>query len=122
MPVSPCVYAHDYKVGDLLQDELLDIISSQEFETFRRRRRHPETIAECNGCEFLQECRGGCASRSYLWSAYGDNPIPIEDAKDPYCLRNFGSAGQCAPTTKTKQDTVLVHRVYLCTLIVDPAL
>jgi len=122
MPVSPCVYAHKYKVGNLLTDELSDIIASPEFETFRRRRESPETIAECRGCEFLEQCRGGCGSRSYLWSAYGEDPKPIEDAKDPYCLRDFGSPGQCAQTTKTKQDAVLVHRDYLCTLIVDPAL
>lgn len=122
MPVSPCVYAHKYKVGDLLTDELSDIITSPQFEAFRRRRKEPETIAECSGCEFLQQCRGGCASRSYLWSAYGENPTTVEDAKDPYCLRDFGSDGLCAPVTKTRQDTVLVHRDYLCTLIVDPSM
>lgn len=122
MPVSPCVYAHQYKVGDLLTDELSEIIASPEFGAFRKRREHPETISECSGCDILTKCRGGCASRSYLWSSYGDNPVSIEDAKDPYCLRDFGRRGKCVPVTMTRQDAVLVHRDYLCTLIVDPAL
>lgn len=121
VPVSPCVYAHDYKVGDLLKDELVDIIASPQFMAFRDRRRNPASIAECNGCEYLQQCKGGCASRAYLWSRFKLKNVPIEMARDPYCLRDFGSGLLSPPPTMTKQDIVLVHRDYLCTLIVDPS-
>lgn len=121
VPVGPCVYAHDYKVGNLLVDDLADIIRSSQFETFRERRQNPGSIRECQGCEFLEQCRGGCASRAYLWSAHEGKPIPIEDARDPYCLRDFQGQGQCPLTVKIKQNVVLVHRDYLCTLIVDPS-
>src|SRR5690606_21539907 len=41
VPVSPCVYLHDYKVGDILQDDILDIIMSEPFKEFRRRIANP---------------------------------------------------------------------------------
>ena len=120
VPVSPCVYAHDYKVGDLLKDELVDIIASPKFEAFRKRRRDPESIGECRGCEYLEQCRGGCASRAYLWSRFTGGSGSIENARDSYCLRDFGRGGLCAQPEKTGQDSVLVHRDYLCTIIVNP--
>ena len=121
VPVSPCVYAHDYKVGDLLKDDLADIIASPQFEAFRERRRNPESIGECSGCEFLQQCKGGCASRAYLWSQFEHKNVPVKSARDPYCLRDFKGEKGCVPPTMTKQDVILVHRDYLCTLIVDPS-
>lgn len=137
VPVSPCVYAHDYKVGDLLKDDLADIVMSPKFEAFRERRNNPASIKECNGCQYLEQCRGGCASRAYLWSQFQKTEVgplqeltlahskkggvSIEDAKDPYCLRDFKGEVKCALPVMTKQDTVLVHRDYLCTIIVDPS-
>ena len=70
IPVSPCVYAHDYKVGDLLTDDLADIVASPQFEAFRQRRSNPSSILECNGCQFLEQCRGGCPGSS------GSRPLP----------------------------------------------
>ncbi len=121
VPVSPCVYAHNYRVGDLLKDELSDIIASAQFELFRRRRSKPETIGECDGCTYLQQCRGGCTSRSYLWSKFEGKNIPADQARDPYCLREFKGEILSSRPQRTKQDVVLVHRDYLCTLIVDPS-
>ncbi len=123
VPVSPCVYAHDYKVRDLLRDDLVDILSSREFEAFRSRRAHPETIAECVGCEHIERCRGGCASRAYLWEKFGGNSndrgLLI---RDPYCIRNHTDADGLETRNSNKQDKLLVHRDYLCTIIVDPSL
>ena len=38
IPVSPCVYMHDYRVGDLLADDIFDIINSEQFNAFRIRK------------------------------------------------------------------------------------
>lgn len=119
--VSPCVYAHEYRVGDLLRDDLSAILGSPQFEVFRNRRSNPETINECRGCEHLLLCRGGCTSRAYLWSQFAGVNIPAQHAKDPYCLRDFTGSTTCLAPTKTKQDVLLVHRDYLCTVIVDPS-
>lgn len=120
VPVSPCVYAHDFKVGNLLKDELKDIVMSPQFETFRKRRFEPSSIGECAGCEFLEQCRGGCASRAFLWPKQQGLAGSIEDSRDPYCLRDFSGRTICPEPSLTRQDAVLVHRDYLCTLIVEP--
>ena len=119
--VSPCVYAHNYRTGDLLKDELSDIITSPPFEIFRKRRSNPETISECVECPQLLQCRGGCSSRSYLWSQFTGKNISIKNARDPYCIRAYNGNKECSVPEKTKHNTILVHRDYLCTIIVDPA-
>jgi radical SAM protein with 4Fe4S-binding SPASM domain len=120
IPVSPCVYAHDYKTGNLLTDSLSDIIKSEPFREFCKRRETPETIGGCSGCEFLKKCRGGCASRAHLYSKFQKDGIPFSDAKDPYCLRDYTGDSTIANANMVKQDLVLVHKDYLCTIIVDP--
>lgn len=38
IPVSPCVYMHDYRVGDLLKDDIFDIVNSEQFKAFKIRK------------------------------------------------------------------------------------
>ncbi len=121
VPVSPCVYAHEYKTGNLLTDDLSDIIASPKFESFRQRRRNPTSITACTGCEHLMSCGGGCTSRSYLWSQFSGGTTSLSDVKDPYCLRDNNVVTACPVPTMSRQDLTLVHRDYLCTLIVDPS-
>jgi radical SAM protein with 4Fe4S-binding SPASM domain len=123
VPVSPCVYLHDYKVGDLLQDDLADIVASPQFEAFRKRHQDPASIDGCSECRYLQECRGGCASRAYLWAKFGAEGVsrPINSIRDPYCPLAFGKSSRSKPLVMARQDAALVHRNYLCTLIVDPS-
>lgn len=121
VPLSPCVYGHAFKGGhDLLKDDLSDIIRSEEFEAFRQRRREPETIGECTGCEFLESCRGGCPSRAYLARGFEGGNEPFKDIRDPYCLRDYGAEGLSKTPDLIHQDKILVHRDYLCTLIFAP--
>jgi len=122
VPVSPCVYAHDFKIGDLLRDELAYIIQSPQFQTFRKRRIEPESIGQCAGCNHLNECRGGCASRAYLWSRFDGEGTSLTDVKDPYCFRDFNGDKKHLPVHRTKEETILVHRDYLCTMIFDPSM
>jgi len=124
VPVSPCVYVHDYKVGDLLTDDIHDIVQSPQFRTFRRRNAHPEAVAGCDGCEFLDVCRGGCAARSYLHHQFeaGSKSLFV---KDPYCLRDAkaesnGSFPAFPQNPEVPTDKILVHRDYLCTWIGKP--
>jgi radical SAM protein with 4Fe4S-binding SPASM domain len=116
IPVSPCVYLHDYKFGDLLTDDLADIIVPLQFRSFRRRNAHPEMIPGCAGCDLIDACRGGCAARSYLYHAHTTGERSLF-TKDPYCAKDVTSTHPFPqrPTLPTDKD--LVHVDYLCTWI-----
>jgi radical SAM protein with 4Fe4S-binding SPASM domain len=119
IPVSPCVYLHDYKAGDLRRDDLHDIVRSSQFRSFRRRNAHPEVIPGCDGCEFLQQCRGGCAGRSYLYNAHttGERSLFV---RDPYCPKEIRPAQPFPQRPTVPTDKRLVHMDYLCTWIGKP--
>lgn len=59
IPISPCVYLHDYKIGNLVEDDLLELVESPQFKTFRRRNRNPELIEGCQSCDIIASCGGG---------------------------------------------------------------
>lgn len=118
IPVSPCVYLHDFKVGDLLVDDLADIVRSPQFRTFRRRNRHAEMIPGCQGCQLMSRCRGGCAARGYLHRVHETGERSLF-SRDPYCPAEFGS-GRIFPHDPPIGDVQLVHRNYLCTWIGRP--
>ena len=44
IPISPCVYLHDYRAGDILVDDLYDIVRSYQFRAFRQRLANPGKI------------------------------------------------------------------------------
>ena len=124
IPVSPCVYLHDYKTGDLLVDDVWDIVYSDQFRSFRRRNRNAHLIPGCEDCSVLQSCRGGCAARSYLHELHeaGRRTLFV---KDPYCIRDQReAAGENFPpfpeNPDVPQDKILMHRDYLCTWIGQP--
>lgn len=120
IPVSPCVYLHDYKVGDLVQDNLSDIIRSPQFKTLRRRNAHPEAIPGCEDCPVIDKCRGGCAARSYLHNVHKTGTRNLF-VKDPYCPIEVAPDMNSFPQKPTIDDSVtLVHRNYLCTWIGKP--
>lgn len=119
IPVSPCVYLHDYKSGDLMKDELVDVIRSPQFQTFRRRNAHPEVILGCSNCDLIEKCRGGCASRSYLHHVHqtGERTLFV---KDPYCPKDYQPMGVFSQNPEINKDITLVHKDYLCTWIGKP--
>jgi radical SAM protein with 4Fe4S-binding SPASM domain len=124
VPVSPCVYLHDYKVGDLLTDDIFDIVNSPQFRSFRQRNANPHMIEACNGCEVIETCRGGCAARSYLHHLHeqGERSLFV---KDPYCIVDArAEMGDEFPSFPQRphvpEDKVMVHRDYLCTWIGEP--
>jgi radical SAM protein with 4Fe4S-binding SPASM domain len=119
VPVSPCVYLHDFKVGDLLVDDLHSIIHSPQFRAFRRRNGNPHMVDGCTGCELLQSCRGGCAARSYLTHLHRTRRRTLF-ARDPYCPRDENTGEVFPSLAPGEQDTRLVHQDYLCTWIGKP--
>ncbi|WP_217653560.1 radical SAM/SPASM domain-containing protein [Seinonella peptonophila] len=119
IPVSPCVYLHDYKVGNLVEDELYDIIRSPQFKTFRRRNKHPEYISGCEGCEILSICGGGCAARSYLYNLHQNGGRSLF-SRDPYCPKTINPETVFPVNPNMPDDVHLVHQDYLCTWIGRP--
>jgi radical SAM protein with 4Fe4S-binding SPASM domain len=119
IPVSPCVYLHDYKVGNLITDDLRDIIDSPQFRTFRRRNANPHVIPGCEGCHLLEKCRGGCAGRAYLHNAHSTGTRSLF-VRDPYCPREVTPADRFLQDPPLPEGVRLVHMDYLCTWIGKP--
>jgi len=120
LPISPCVYLHDYKSGDLATQEIGEILQSSPFREFRRRKGNPDMIRGCEGCSDLDVCGGGCASRAYLHSMHTDDSQRSIFIKDPYCPKdNLPECDSVNPVTFTEQED-LVHMGYLCTGIFKP--
>ena len=119
IPVSPCVYLHDFKVGDLLVDDLYSIVRSAPFQSFRRRNGNPQAIEGCAGCEHLESCRGGCAARAYLSNLHRNKQSTLF-ARDPLCPRDNAGTETYPSSTVCQSATRLVHQDYLCTWIGSP--
>jgi len=114
IPINPCVYMHDYKSGDLLTQDIFDILRSPQFLAYSNRRKAlPKQCTE-RGCEFLETCRGGCTARSYF--IYGDL-----ESKDPYCPQDYlETHGRPDLPHKPEigcHEGIRVHDNYLCTWI-----
>lgn len=114
IPVSPCVYSHNYMTGDLLRDDIFDIIASPSFAAFANRRTEIPRACRDSDCGFLDRCRGGCASRSLF--VYGNL-----DSKDPYCPQEYmtrhGSLDLPEHLEIGCDNAIRVHDNYLCTWI-----
>ena len=113
VPVSPCVYMHHFQVGDLRKDDILDIINSEKFKSFKERNTNYHKIEECKDCDRKDVCRGGCAASSY-WYNYHVNDEKNMYKKDPYC---FYEQTDTLPKPEFRKSECLVHQDYLCTWI-----
>jgi radical SAM protein with 4Fe4S-binding SPASM domain len=126
MPLSPCVYLHDKRVGDLLTENVADIISRTEFEEFRLRKANPELVAGCANCGEIGVCAGGCASRAYLHKKHETGGKERDMfAPDPYCFAKHGTRtlNQVASVQLQTHNGIEqhgVHEGYLCTGIFSP--
>ncbi len=118
VPLSPCVYSHDFRTGDLLEDPAQAIVQSEPFTRFgARRRRVPRACQEAD-CPWLEACRGGCASRA--WLVHGSL-----ETKDPYCPLDYQRDHGRPPALPTPLSIAQtagqrVHDGYLCTWIGRP--
>ena len=117
VPITPCVYLNNFSTGDLLREDVFDILASPAFD--RIRRRNAEIPAACReaDCRFVEQCRGGCAARTYF-------VVGTIDAPDPYCPLQFLAHGGQAPelpiVPNGRPARVRVHDDYLCTWIGAP--
>lgn len=119
IPVSPCVYLHDYKVGNLLKDDILDIVSSEPFKEFRRRNQNPDVIDGCKDCEYIKICGGGCAAKAYMYNLLttGNRSIYV---KEPNCPKDYKDNVDVSYFNFSNKNKSLVHMDYLCTWIGKP--
>ncbi len=116
IPVSPCVYLHDFKVGNLLEDDIIEIINSEPFKEFRRRNYNPTEIDDCKDCKYLYECGGGCSSAAYLYNKYKNNDLDFYK-KEPNCFRDLDENLKIKNIEIKSLEKNLVHMDYLCTFI-----
>lgn len=119
VPISPCVYLHDFKVGDLLTDNISELITSKAFKQFRIRNKNPNVIRGCDGCELISVCGGGCAAMAYLYNKH-KNELKTLFVKDPYCYKNVYGEKPTIKVDKIDSRPNLVHVDYLCTWIGTP--
>lgn len=118
--VSPCVYLHDYKSAyDLLEHDLIEIINSPQFRTFRQRHANPQTVEGCKGCAFLEKCGGGCVARAYLNNLHKTGKRSML-ARDPYCPLRVVPKDKFPKRPVIDTSECLVHMDYLCTWIGKP--
>ena len=116
--VSPCVYMHDFRVGNLLEDDITEIVSSKAFKDFQYRKNHYEQISMCRECELSPICRGGCFAAAYLTDKHQTGAGNLMSV-DPYCLKNTNNYMQTL-VNYTSGEKNLVHQDYLCTCILKP--
>lgn len=116
VPVSPCVYMHDYKVGNLLQDSILDIIEAEPFKEFRRRTLNYNEIKGCEKCEYKKSCGGGCAASAYLTQYWKTGKQNIY-TKEENCYKDIASECKAEDFSMNSKEHNLVHIDYLCTWI-----
>ena len=116
VPITPCVYM-ELDGGDLLTQSIEEIVESNAFVEFCKRKNDiPHECREME-CEYLKICRGGCTARSFLM--YGNY-----DSKDPYCpvavvdVANKYLKGHSLE--KIEDGSIRVHENYLCTWIGKP--
>jgi radical SAM protein with 4Fe4S-binding SPASM domain len=136
--VSPCVFLHQLKVGDLLTEELRDIVGRPEFLALAARRSQVPAACRDRDCPLLQACRGGCAARTLLHGTSREgphdppgNPGIAADLwaalhrPDPFCPADAIDAGNpdAAPlpcTLEVARESLRIHDGYLCTYIGTP--
>lgn len=119
IPVSPCVYLHDYKVGNLLENDIIEIIYSEPFKEFRRRNKNPHMIEDCKDCDLLNICGGGCTAKAYLWNYWKRGGYDIY-CKEPNCFKEYLGKLDLSSFKMNEKQPSLVHMDYLCTWIGKP--
>ncbi len=113
--ITPCVYLI-FPSGNLLSDDVENIIKNEEFSCLYNRKVAIPQFCKDIKCRYIEECRGGCASRAYLISGSLDQP-------DPYCPILYQQQGLELPSFKKielQSVGIRVHDNYLCTWIGEP--
>ncbi|MBI5077045.1 radical SAM protein [Candidatus Falkowbacteria bacterium] len=119
--VTPCVFLKGAWAGGSIKDKTLAEL--YESEPFRALRERLPNFCVQSGCEALETCRGGCASRAVLHS--GQLSLP-----DDYCpyFQNEPEKSETLALVESVRANIKfidkpktkVHDGYLCTVIVKP--
>ncbi|GAA0124007.1 MAG: radical SAM protein [Clostridium argentinense] len=118
--VSPCIYLHDFKVGDLLKDDIIDIITSEPFQNMQIRNYYYRDILDCSDCKYGEICGGGCAAQAYLTNYWRNGKRSLLTHEED-CLKFLESNIDVSNYSKIMADDgQLVHINYLCTWIGKP--
>jgi AdoMet-dependent heme synthase len=116
LSVTPCVFlsGNQWSGGKISEKNLPEIFSSRTFNNLNKRQ--PKF---CFDCLYFDMCRGGCASRSYLYCGNLNEPdafCPFANGITTEELKNIKY--KFVPKMGTEK---LVHDGYLCTMIFEPA-
>lgn len=109
--VVPCVYfTKEMENVDIRENEFEEIVNSKPFRDINNRE-----LSFCNGCEYLSNCQGGCASRAFL--EHG-----TMDAPDAFCYKVAGMENNPFADLEFeyRPEGLRVHENYLCTAIFKP--
>lgn len=63
LTVYPCTCLTDFPLGNLGHSSLHDILANEKAQSFSNY--HIREESQCNSCEFLKYCNGGCMGMSY---------------------------------------------------------
>lgn len=113
VPVSPCIYLHDFKFGNLIKDELSSILVSPPFRAFRRRYANPDAID--GSVDTLRTACGGCTARSYLHHLFSTGEKSLFK-QDPLLKIQSGFPH----VQLMHSNEVTIHQDYMCTWIGKP--
>jgi radical SAM protein with 4Fe4S-binding SPASM domain len=124
VPVSPCVFLHQLKVGDLLTEPLSQLVQRPEFLALQRRREQAPAQCRERSCPLIEACHGGCAAHAVLQ----EPAVPMSAAlerPDPFCPEEALRLGNpdAAPlpcAIEVLHEGIRVHEGYLCTYIGRP--
>jgi len=77
----------DYKLGNVGQNSLIDILNSPKYEDFLDLK--PKLPDKCRSCKYLQLCHGGC-QRNRVWNQEEDQVLSDYFCESYLQLYNYG--------------------------------
>lgn len=118
VPVSPCVFLGSLSCGDVLTQDLSEIVALPSFQRLQQRQELIPSACRRSTCRYLELCRGGCAARAYLTAE-------TLDGADPYCPMAYDAMNPVLAMARPEvllpsNAGIRVHDNYLCTWIGRP--
>ena len=98
--IVPCLLLSHIELGRINRDNLMDIWRNQpQLQRLRERQDIPlSSFTFCQGCHYIDYCRGGCPAVAYTILGDCYHPSPAS------CLRRFLTEGGTLPTEISAQN------------------